>query len=98
MSELSNSPSIEELLQSFDEEFESKHQPATVAQLARLYGVIAAQQEAFIAMFAFVMRANPQMVISPEREELHRAITILTNHFAAQAVRLHEETEVDDGE
>jgi hypothetical protein len=56
--------SASSLIAIIEREFIGDDEPATKHDLARLYGVMAAQHEALIACFALAMQARPELIFT----------------------------------
>lgn len=67
----SNSKHLIDLIKS---EFADSSRPASTAELARLYGVMAAQHDAMLACFAIAVKANPRLIFTDEVQAGQKAI------------------------
>lgn len=63
-----------ELIEAIKREFEGVDRPVTAHEIARLYGVIAAQHEANLSVFALAMKANPKLIFSDQATNAEKAI------------------------
>ncbi len=55
-----------ELIEVVKREFEGVDRPVTATELARLYGVMAAQHEAILATFQVALQANPRLLFTDD--------------------------------
>jgi hypothetical protein len=63
-----------ELIEAIKREFEGVDRPVTAYEIARLYGVIAAQHEANLAVYSLAMKANPKLIFSDNATNAQEAI------------------------
>jgi hypothetical protein len=66
----------EKLIQIIKREFKGVDRQISAEELARLYGVIAAQHEANLACFALAMKANPSLVFTDAARDAEKAIQV----------------------
>lgn len=95
-----------ELIKVIKREFDGVDRPVTASELARLYGVIAAQHEANLATFQMALEANPRLVFSDSTRQgqtaMHAALQSLTDALRDLALASMSDddrakAEADDG-
>ncbi|APZ53111.1 hypothetical protein [Salipiger abyssi] len=77
------------------DEFGEINEPATLRQLAMVYGAIAAQIEANIAVYALAMKANPQLIFSDQATEASRRIREAADLFSEVGLSLAKDAKLD---
>lgn len=55
--------------------------PIAVRDLASLYGVLAAQQEALLAVYALTMKAKPDLIFTDQSVDVQKAISRAADMF-----------------
>lgn len=69
-----NGSAAGELIEAIKREFEGADRPVAAYEIARLYGVIAAQHEANLAVYSLAMKANPKLIFSDNARNAETAI------------------------
>lgn len=61
--------------------FRDAKAPVAVRDLASLYGVLAAQQEALLAVYALAMKAKPDLIFTDQAVDVDKAISHAADMF-----------------
>lgn len=87
------------LAETIREEFKDADRPVTIRDVADLYGLVAAQHEATLAVYALAMKANPGIIFTDEATEAKRAIEQTVDVFleAIRSLARAAGIEVDNG-
>lgn len=78
-----------DLVKTIQDEFKDSDQPVTVRDIAGLYGLIATQHEATLAVYALAMKANPSLIFSDQAAEAQRAILQTSETFRTATMSLY---------
>lgn len=73
--DLSDGSDSRALIELLKREFGGVDRPVTAEEMARLYGVMAAQHEATLAAFALVMKATPHLIFTDEAVAARNAMS-----------------------
>lgn len=69
-----NQPSVFDMIEAIKTEFEGVDTPVSAEHVAALYGVLAAQSDAMLALYALTMKANPRNIFTDERIAADKAL------------------------
>lgn len=75
--------------------FSSADSPATARDIAGFYGVLAAQQEALLAVYALAMKANPKLIFEQVSLDAGEKIALSSRVFEAALIALAEANRVE---
>lgn len=88
MSDDSDQLTAADMVSAIREEFSGVSGPVSVEHFAALYGVLAAQSDAILSLFALVAKANPQIIFTDEMQSVNAAIKQQSNALSTGLIDL----------
>ena len=86
------------LVDAIRDEFSDSNEPATLRQLASVYGAMASQIEAMIAVYALAMKANPSLIFSDQAVLASKRIGEASDLFSEVGLALIKDADESEGE
>ncbi|WP_313349353.1 hypothetical protein [Paracoccus sp. (in: a-proteobacteria)] len=88
MTDKNQHPDAAEMVALIKSEFDGVRTPVSAEHLAAMYGVLAAQSDAILAVYTLAMKANPQLIFSDARISAEKAMAQQADALSAALIQL----------